>query len=107
MDIKLANILIVAAEKSLNKLEVAERQALAASDDDSFCHPYLHDANYQEAAQEIRLLVKQLEDLSGVKFMDTGAAYVTAAATAEFLKVNLHAIQCLIGVLSQHQNDAP
>ena len=107
MDVKLANLLIDETKKSLNKLEAAEQKALAEAGEDSFSHPFLNDAGYQEAAQEIKLLVKQLEDLTGVKFMGTGTAYVTAASTAEFLEINLQAIQHVVAVLSQHRNDVP
>lgn len=54
MDIELTKLLISETRKSLNKLSVAEQQALAATGDNSFYHPFLHNAGYQEAVQEIK-----------------------------------------------------
>lgn len=105
MDIELTKLLISETRKSLNKLSVAEQQALAATGDNSFYHPFLHNAGYQEAVQEIKLFVKQLENLTGVEFIGSDGSYITASGTTDFIEINLQAIERLITVFSASQAD--
>lgn len=107
MDIKFAKLLINETRKSLEKLHAAEQKVIARNDENTFCDPLMFDSGFQEAAQEIKLFVRQLEILTDVKFTDVAGAYITSAATAEFVEINLQAIEHLIEVLSYQHNDAP
>ncbi|MBO5605834.1 MAG: hypothetical protein J5915_10680 [Acidaminococcaceae bacterium] len=105
MDFDIIKLLIKETRKSLEKLCVAEKAVHSNSDDGGFIDSLTYDASYQEAAQEIRLFISQIEKLTDTRFTHMPTAFISAEATVNSVEPNLKAVEQLIQVLSSYRKD--
>lgn len=105
MDFEIIKLLIEETRKSLDKLCTAEKAVRSNSNDAGFIDALIYDDSYQEAAQEVRLFISQLEKLTDTKFTHMPTAFFSAEATVNSVEPNLKAVEQLIHVLTSYQKD--
>ena len=102
MNVELAELLIAETRKSLAKLLAAEENFYAQNNEDDVNVLPTSDPEYMKAEHEVKLFVKQLEDLTGVSFELKGADFLTASMATLNIEPKLQAIERVAAVLTPH-----